>query len=40
MHTTVRHTFHHQTIAVHINQQVIQVLVLKVAHTALAVSRF
>ena len=28
-HTTARHTFHHQTIAVHANQQFWQVLVLK-----------
>ena len=35
-HTIARHTFHHQIIAVHINKQFRQVLVLKVAQAAFA----
>ena len=37
-HTTARHTFHHQTIAVH--EQFSQVLMLKVARAAFAVACF
>ena len=40
MHTTARHTFHHQTIAVHINYQFRQALVLKIAQAAFAVAWF
>ena len=39
-HTTARHAFHHQTIAVHIDQQFSQVLMLKVARAAFAVAGF
>ena len=39
-HTTARHTFHHQTIAVHTNRQFSQVLMLKVALAAFAVACF
>ena len=38
-HKSITH-FHHQTIAVHINQQFSQVLMLKVAQAAFAVACF
>ena len=40
MHKTAIHTFHHQTITVHINQQFRQVLVQKFAQAAFVVTCF
>ena len=40
MHTTTRHTFHHQMMAVYINWQFSQVLVLKVAQAVFAIPCF
>ena len=40
MYTTASHTFHHQTIAVHIDQQFRQVLMLKVVWATFAVASF
>ena len=39
-YTTSRHTFYHQTIAVHINKQFSQILMLKVSQATLAVACF
>ena len=39
-HTTSRHTFHHQTIATHLNKQFSQVLVLNIAQADFVVACF
>ena len=39
-HTTARHTFHHQMIAVYIDLQLRQVWMLKVTYAAFAVACF
>ena len=38
MNTTARHTFHHQTVTVHVDQQFSQILMLKVARAAFAMA--
>ena len=40
MHTTARLTFHHQTIAVHIDQILRQVMILKVDWAVFAMAGF